>query len=262
MIRSGLVSITFRKLEPAEIARLAAMAGLEGIEWGGDVHVPHGDLANARTVRRITEESGLTVTSYGSYYCVGESEEQGLAFEKVLDTASELGAPLIRVWAGKRPSESADAAYRSKVVRESRRIADLAAAAGLTIAYEFHGNSLTDTNASAVHLLEEVAHDRVTSYWQPVGRSLDYCIRGIQAILPWLSNIHVFHWSGTPIERRPLEEGYEIWKGYLEKVLESERNHWAMLEFVRDDSPEMFLRDAAVLKKLLREINPSRHPLP
>ena len=41
MIESGLVSITFRKLTVEKIIELVKEAGLQGIEWGGDVHVPH-----------------------------------------------------------------------------------------------------------------------------------------------------------------------------------------------------------------------------
>ena len=39
MIYPGLVSITFRKLQPDAIIKLVAQAGLTGIEWGGDVYV-------------------------------------------------------------------------------------------------------------------------------------------------------------------------------------------------------------------------------
>ncbi|MFN2155934.1 MAG: sugar phosphate isomerase/epimerase, partial [Anaerolineae bacterium] len=97
MIRSGLVSITFRQLSPAEIVARAAQAGLEAIEWGGDVHVPHGDVDAARTVRRTTEEAGLQVAAYGAYYRVGH--EEPCPFADVLESAVALGAPLIRVWA-------------------------------------------------------------------------------------------------------------------------------------------------------------------
>ena len=63
--------MTFRKLAPEEIIALVAKSGLKGIEWGGDIHVRHGDLIQARKVCRLTEENGLTVASYGSYYNVG-----------------------------------------------------------------------------------------------------------------------------------------------------------------------------------------------
>ena len=48
MLTGGLVSITFRDLEANEIIDLVKKSGLTAIEWGGDVHVPHGDFNRAR----------------------------------------------------------------------------------------------------------------------------------------------------------------------------------------------------------------------
>ena len=50
----GLTSVTFRGLSPAEILRLACRAGLQCVEWGGDVHVPPEDPALARRVGDAT----------------------------------------------------------------------------------------------------------------------------------------------------------------------------------------------------------------
>ena len=41
-IRPGLCSITFRDLSVDDVVALAADAGLAGIEWGADRHVPPG----------------------------------------------------------------------------------------------------------------------------------------------------------------------------------------------------------------------------
>ena len=49
-IYTGLVSITFRRLNPLEIVSLVAENGLTAIEWGGDIHVPPGKLKLARDV--------------------------------------------------------------------------------------------------------------------------------------------------------------------------------------------------------------------
>jgi len=146
----------------------AERAGLAGIEWGGDLHVPHGDLARAREVAAMTREADLAVVAYGSYYEVGESEAAGLSFVRVLATALALGAPLIRVWAGKRGSAEADGAYRRRVVEESRRIAGEAAGAGIKVAFEFHGGTLTDTVDSAAELLAATAEAGLRCYWQPL----------------------------------------------------------------------------------------------
>ena len=262
MIRSALVSITFRKLSPAEIVGLVKQAGLDGVEWGGDIHVPHGDLSQAGEVRRMTEDAGLQVSAYGTYYRVGH--EEPCPFERIVETAVALGAPDIRVWAGKQGSEASDAVYRDRVIDTSRRIADLAADAGVTVAYEFHGNTLTDTNASARQLLEEVAHDNIRSYWQPPrGATVDYCLEGLKAIRPWLLHVHAFTWRerkerGGPAERLPLAEGKAAWARYLQEVASVGYDCFAELEFVRDDAPEQFLQDAATLLEWLSVANAER----
>jgi 3-dehydroshikimate dehydratase len=257
MIHSGLVSITFRKLAPREIVALVAQAGLAGVEWGGDVHVPHGDLRQARLVRRMTREAGLRIAAYGSYYRVG-AEGTG-PFEPILDTAVELGAPLIRVWAGDRASAGAGAPFRARVVRETRRIADLAARASVAVAYEFHPRTLTDTGESARRLLEDVAHDDVGSYWQPPpGASVADNLAGLDAVLPWLRNVHVFTWHGTTGERMDLADGEAGWMRVLRKAASTGRDHFALVEFVRDDAEEPFLKDAATLRRWLSLLEGSR----
>ena len=65
MIRPGLVSITFRKLSPRQIVDLVVQAGLDAIEWSGDVHAPHGDVAKAREIAQMTADAGLSMPTYG-----------------------------------------------------------------------------------------------------------------------------------------------------------------------------------------------------
>ncbi len=84
-------------------------------------------------------ETGLKITSCGSYYIVGN--KNNIPFKAIIDTAIELHAPTIRVWAGNRGSANADTKYRELIIRESQRIADIAARAGMTVSYEFHESS-------------------------------------------------------------------------------------------------------------------------
>jgi sugar phosphate isomerase/epimerase len=253
MLRGGLVSITFRKLSPAEIVELVADAGLECIEWGGDVHCPHGDAGRAEEVRRLTADAGLAVSAYGSYYRLAEENEFSL--EDVVASARALGAPTVRVWAGRRGSADADDAYRAGVIEESRRAADLAAAAGLTVSYEYHANTLTDTNESALKLVREVDHPALRSLWQPPnGRDTEYRLAGLRTIMPWLSNVHIFTWDEEN-RRLPLADGEEWWKLFLAEAASTGRDHDVLMEFVVEDRPENFRRDAEVLKAWLAAAN-------
>lgn len=254
MILPGLVSITFRKLSPQQIVDLVVQAGLDAIEWGGDVHAPHGDTATAREIAQMTADAGLAMPTYGSYYRV--NHPQDVAFEDVLASAVALGTPEIRVWAGKVGSAVADAAYWDGVVADSRHIADLAAGEGIGIAYEFHGNTLTDSAASARRLLEAVERPTLRSLWQPPkGSTVEENRAGIDAIAPWLSHIHTFSWrieEGQTI-RLPLVDYALQWKEYLARIDALDGKRYALLEFVRNDDPAQFLADAATLRGWLKE---------
>lgn len=259
MIHSGLVSITFRQLPPREIVDLVVRAGLAAIEWGGDVHVPHGDLARAAEVAARTADAGLAAGAYGSYYRVGHDEPA--PFETVLETAEALGTSLIRVWAGKKASAEADEDYRRRVVDESIRIAEQAERAGTIVAYEYHGHTLTDTLGSARRLLDEVTHPNVQTYWQPPrDGSLDECIASLGDVLGRLANLHVFHWDRATGERLPLASGRADWLTLLRIAAATGRAHFAMLEFVRDNDPEAFLEDAVVLREMLSRLEDPPHP--
>lgn len=253
-MKAGLCSVTFRSLEPDAIVELAARAGLRGIEWGGDVHVPHGDLAAARRIKGLTLNAGLQVSSYGSYYHAGEDEAQGLRFEAVLRTACELGAPTIRLWAGRKGSDEATAEYRECVAADLRRAATLAAAAAVGVALEWHCGSLTDTPDSSLRLLKAIDHPNAALYWQPaLDLDCSACLGSLELALPHLANVHLYHWQAGSggMERRPLVEGAAVWRKYLDLLRRSGKDPWILMEFVRDDAPARFLDDAAVLRSWL-----------
>jgi 3-dehydroshikimate dehydratase len=253
MIDSGLVSVSFRALSPREVVDLVCQAGLSGIEWGGDVHVPHGDIAQAGHVRKLTEDAGLQIPNYGSYYRVGH-EESG-PFESVLETAVALGADTIRVWAGKIGSDEADADYRRMVIEDTQRIVDLAAAANVTVAYEFHGNTLTDSYASTLQLLTTVDRPSLRTFWQPPkGSDSQKNLDGLETIAPWTQHVHLFSWelarTGETI-RLPLADHSPQWQAYLDRIKALPDDRFALLEFVRNDDPQQFLADAATLTEWL-----------
>lgn len=257
MITPGLVSVSFREMSPRAIVALVLDAGLLSIEWGGDIHAPHGDVDTAKEVGRLTRDAGLEVAAYGSYYRTAVSEGDGLNFTGVLDAATALGAPLIRVWAGNRNPADADKRYREKVIADTRRIADLAAKAGIGISFEFHGGSLTETHDSTLSLLKAVDRPNVLTYWQaPLGHPSRQRAESLQAVLPHLANIHVHHFSMDDgrLQFLPLSEGKAEWVRDLGVVASAAGHHHALIEFVQDNDPASFLRDAATLRDWLTHL--------
>ncbi|TDV53794.1 sugar phosphate isomerase/epimerase family protein [Actinophytocola oryzae] len=232
----GLVSVTFRQLAVPEIVALAVGHGMRAVEWGGDVHVPAGDLATAREVASRCADAGIEIEAYGSYYRAAGD------FGPVLATAVALDAPRIRVWAGGRGS--AHETERRRVVENLRDAAAQAESAGIEVAVEYHAGTLTDTLASAVALFDEVPALR--PYWQPPVGSTLADAREALVLRPVAA--HVFSWDDTG-RRLPLAARADLWRPVLAELAALPGTRHVLLEFVRDDDPTAFAEDAAVLRE-------------
>ncbi|HLR42853.1 MAG TPA: TIM barrel protein [Pseudogracilibacillus sp.] len=246
MFKLGLCSVTFRDLSVEKIIDISKQAGLSGIEWGGDIHVPP-IPERAKQVAALTEQAGLAVTSYGSYYRLGHGDED--EFTNILKTAIQLKSPGIRVWAGKKGSNEATSSYWKSVVQDAKRIAVLCQENNIDIHLEYHGNTLTDTVTSTQKLLQDINRDNVFSYWQPaINQSVEERINSINRLQNQLSHIHVFYWAG--IDKLPLCDGLNEWDQYLKRIQTNE-TRYLLLEFVKDDSIEQFYDDVKALKSIV-----------
>ena len=248
MNKTGIVSISFRKYSKEEIARATKDAGLDSIEWGGDVHVPHGDIDEAKKTVEITHGAGLEIAEYGSYYIIGQSEES--LFEAVLDSADALGTKMIRVWPGmNKSSDTFTAEEYEKYVADAKRISALANERGVTVALECHPASLTDEYHTSLKFLNDVGAENLKMMWQPnQHRPLDYNLDSINALMPHIVAVHVFSWERKT--RLPLSEGEKSWREYIKLLSKKELNY--MLEFMHDDNIETLKETAKTLKEWLK----------
>jgi len=247
-IRPGLCSVTYRQLDPAAIAALAADAGLQVIEWGGDVHVPPGDAARAAEVARITADAGLTVCSYGSYFRAQAGED----IAPVLDSAEALGADRIRVWAGGAGSADATAAERTMVIDALADAAEQAGRRGISLALEFHGGTLADDAEQTMRVLDEVASPFLATYWQPTVAAPDaVAVAEYERIADRVSAVHVFSWWPT-VERLPLTARDGLWRAFFAAATAAPvPPRDALLEFVPDDDPAALVAEARALRGYL-----------
>lgn len=253
MLRPGLCSVTFRDLDVAAVVDHAAAAGLECIEWAGDVHVPPGDADAAARARALTEQAGLAVASYGSYLRFDGVDEDADRAEgaAVLAAARALGAPRIRVWAGRTGSADATATERARIAHRIRCFAEEAAAHGIDVGLEFHGGTLTDEIGSTLHLLDEIGRENVLSYWQPhQGMEDAEALETLRRVLPRTSTIHVFSWWPRA-ERHPLAERTALWERAFTLLAGEGSERDALLEFVPGDDPALLRREADTLRALI-----------
>ena len=261
-LRLGLCSVTLRHLDVAGVLATAAEAGLECVEWGADIHVPAGDEAAAAEVRAATEKAGLAVASYGSYYRAGHTDPA--AFADVLRSAVLLGAPRIRIWAGATGTDETSPRAREAVIRDTRRVAALAAEAGVQLAYEFHRNTLTDGADRTLRLLSEVDRPDVRTYWQPPLDVPDAeALDGLDTVIGHVAAVHAFSWwPGTT--RHPLSARTDLWRPALARLRAHGQPLDVLLEFVPDNDEKVLAREARTLRSLaglaLPELQEQQHP--
>lgn len=248
MLRPGLVSVTYRALSPREIIHACQQSKLEGIEWGGDVHARPEDLDNARQIGRMTRDAGLDVAAYGSYYRC-----DGAPFEPILECALAMQAPLIRVWAGKVDASEADETEWARVTERLARATQTARAAGVQVATEFHGGTLTATGHDAQILM---GRTNAQTLWQPLRRADDFDMEieenlsELRAVEPFLTNVHVYEWADDADSKRQrlsLENSAQ-WPRYVEELKRIGGARWLLVEFVPDDDPAILTREAAALR--------------
>lgn len=256
MIKPGLCSVSFRQKTPDEIIDLTKKSGLTAIEWASDAHAHEGDVALAKEIRKKTEDAGLEVSSYGSYYALG-SKQDVVPF---LQTAEALGAKEMRIWAGSAPSAYYLPDARAALVREAKEAARLAKEFGVSISTECHAHTLTDFSDSLLKLLEEVDADNFKTYWQPLLHFLPEEHPTELARVHSsgkLTNLHVYQFKLFEGEREQLllSEGYKPWSEFFSFLSKDKEERYALLEFVREGKDESLLADAKTLIELCEKSN-------
>lgn len=244
---TGLCSVTFRGKTPRQVISLAKESGLDCIEWGGDIHVPAGELENARNVGELTRAAGLKTISFGSYYKCREGED----FKPIAETAAALGASVVRVWSGEKASADLVSSEYAALVKRIKLAAAEARKKELVIGFEYHGGTCTDSPESALKLLNDVGEDNVRCYFQPAywlsGSDADRHasdMRALELLRGSIVGVHVYKWRGY--DRFALADGAEEWR----ELIAASDPLFYDLEFVKDDSERQFKEDAAFFSAL------------
>jgi 3-dehydroshikimate dehydratase len=262
-IAPGLCSITFRTLPSEEVIDLASRAGVRGIEWGADVHAPPGGGPALAALGARTRDAGLDVVSYGSYLGMAPAPTDG-EIDAVLDTALELGAPMVRIWTEFGVTTDSAVTERQRVTEQTAGLVDRIAGRGLAVALEFHPGTLTETARSANALLDAIGRSELRTHWQPdPGLSPAKALDELAQVTAHLAHLHVFAWGPTGIDdRRPLADGAELWGPAVELA---DRDgaplpgcRYALCEYVRDDDPDQFVVDVETLCDWLDDLDPRR----
>ncbi len=253
MLRGGISSVSYRNARAQDIIAAARDAGLGGIEWSADTHAPHGDTERAEELMMATLRAGLTVSAYGSFYRMGPTAHENLDFKgAVLACARRLQAPIIRVWATDAPRTPLEA-----LTQEAAMLADEAGRYGITICLEPHELSAVADYGRLAELVELVAHPFFKACWAPLSAfPRKNREEGIALLAPHIALIHVRNWTKS-YARRPLGENLDCWTRVVDALAERARqsvlDHWALIEYLEDESQETLKRETEALRTLLAE---------
>ncbi len=250
-MKSGMTSVTFRNKSIKEIVHIAKKAGLDVIEWGGDVHCPPDNKEALREAYEETEKAGLEVSSYGSYFRLGVTDIS--EFHKICEAANILKTDTVRIWAYDKDAKDVSSEEYASCVMLARKISDIAEGYGITVCFEYHRGTLTVNAESAVKLINDIGNNNMRLYWQPnPDITHEENCKELQKVLPYVVNIHCFNWVNTPQKsnfRLPLEKGKTEWERYLNIAKDTARN--IILEFTAEDNDDNFTNDARTLISLL-----------
>ncbi|MCL2509003.1 MAG: sugar phosphate isomerase/epimerase [Oscillospiraceae bacterium] len=240
----GFTSTTFRHLPAEEICELGAAAHADWIEWS-DLHVPSPGIA--ADIAGRCDALGIAGRSLGSYYRVGTQD--GAHWENLCETASALGAGLIRVWLGERGSARTGEGEYEKLLEDAGGMIQTAANYGLTVAAEAHPNTYNDSLPTSLRFLRDIDSPIFCTYFQSLYLDMTADLERLEQTYPYVRAAHV---SFSEVRRNQRFRKKE--DGCVERIVHALREKDfggpVLLEFCERGSAEAFACDMARLREI------------
>lgn len=247
MYKTGLVSISFRANDVAELIAEVKAVGLDCIEWGSDVHAPCDDIDNLEKIAKLQKEYGIYCCSYGTYFRLGTTPLCEL--EGYIKAAKILGTDILRLWCGDKNSQDYTNAEKEELFSVCKKAAKIACDNGVILCMECHNKTYTNSEKSCVELMQRVNSAHFQMYWQPNQfLSFDDNVSFIKNLSPYVKKVHVFNWEGK--NKYPLIDAKSVWQTYLEYI----PNYCELLlEFMPDNLLSTLKTETAALKEIVGE---------
>jgi sugar phosphate isomerase/epimerase len=174
----GLCTIAFQERPLLEVLDLAASVGCDGVEpWGKPDHLPLTSTDDfVREVKARLDSLKIEACSYGSYLRLGDGQdpaEKDRDMDRVIQITRLLGANIARIWAGKADSELLTGEDWTLMVNDGKRFCSKAEAAGVLLALEMHGKSVTNQSSAMVDLIRRVGSPALKANYQILNKSED-----------------------------------------------------------------------------------------
>lgn len=239
----GVASVTFRNKNVTEVVEIAKNAGINYIEWGADVHVK--TLEDALNAKKLCDQNGIKICSYGSYYRVGCGN--GEMWKKICENANAMGASSVRVWLGEKDSEkTSDDEYR-RLLSDLKSICSVAKEYGLSVCPECHDNTFNNNTDAFLKIQNELNADNFKTYFQSRYFRFDYDIDRIEKTFGFIENVHVSY-RDLAREQRFKKKDRRYLEKLLKKLLQMNFSGIVLVEFTKGSKEKNFIKDINKLK--------------
>ena len=279
--RVGLLSSAVPGLGQVRVCELAAGAGLAGVEWvisgdqepgsGNGAAAPAG-AAGAAGLGRLTAAHGLAVCGLA---VVGQGAGDGLAagrqagdFERLLELASAMGAPQLRVLAPAYAGGDVDDQLRRLAGQLARR-ASLAAAAGIRLLVQLAPGTLAPGPEWFRRIAGDIPPERIGAAYDPGSMVVEGNVAARLAVAVlgrYLQRVQVKDaaprrtgkvWGWAPA--RP-GEGLVCWSDVLTALAAAGYGGWLVID--RLSGPDGLPGDVAALRRLVTAAAGASRPAP
>ena len=245
-IKTGLASVTFRNKSIEEIVSLCKNAGVGYIEWGADIHVKTAD--DAKKAKKLCDEAGIIIPSYGSYYRVGSGNEA--EWLTLCENARLMGARSIRVWLGEKNSEDTSEKEYTNLLADLRKICEKAAEYGLLVCPECHDYTFNNETSAFLKISRELNMANFKTYFQSRYFRMAYDLDRIERTFSFIENIHISY-SDLKKEQADKEKNEDYIDILLNRFKEKNFNGIVFIEFTENAEEKSFLQDVENLRKIL-----------
>lgn len=244
-MKIGFTSTTFRQVkELARVAEIGVNGRADCIEWGGDIHVKNAD--DAKQAKKICDDAGLPVSSFGSYYRAGKGDSESRA--ELCSRVSLLGAESIRIWLGDKGSQKTDENEYKALLADTAALCDEAAKYGLTVMPECHPNTFNDNTDAFLRFVKELDRENFSTYFQSLYRDWDYDLDRIKRTYPYVGKVHI---SYSELVRMQAfrKSDREFIKRILDAFLSLGYDKTVLLEYTYFASEKHFYKDMDRLRE-------------
>ena len=239
----GLASVTFRNKSIEEIVCLCKKVGIGFIEWGADVHVK--SAADAHLAKKLCDEAGIAIPSYGSYYRAGSRNDA--EWLTICENASIMGAKSIRIWLGGKNSEDTSEEEYENLLADLRSICEKAESYGLLVCPECHDYTFNNNTFAFLKIHKDLGRENFRTYFQSRYFRLEYDLERIEKTYGLIENIHVSY-ADMKKEQAATVQNEKYMSIILEKFKEKNFDGIVYIEFTENE--ESFLQDVENLREI------------